>query len=150
MSPEATAPDAIARATVNGNDSHGDFAEQADRLTMIMEAEAARNGIRGLTGEFAGEGSLDGYSFPLEDIDDTLAMEDAQDSSDDPLHPGDDVPTPWMSAETAAVHVISDSDSLDPDFDQSASVSDAEHLSDQGFQLTPEDETLLGLATNEE
>ena len=141
-------PAEIARSTAHASESPGDFADQADRLTMIMEAEAARNAVQGVTGEFAGEGSLDGYSYPLEDIEDMLAMEDAQDSSDDPLHPGDQSPTPWVPAETAAMHIVSGSD-----LDNQNVILDHEPISnesgsEQGFPLTPEDETLLGLGTS--
>ncbi len=39
----------------------GDSADQADRLAMIMEAEAIQAALQGEIGE----GSLDGYSYPL-------------------------------------------------------------------------------------
>ena len=78
----------VARETAIGTDPSGDSADQAERLSMIMEAEAIRNAIRGEIGDFAGEGSLAGFEYPLEDIREVLAMEDAVDSSDDPVHSG--------------------------------------------------------------
>ena len=58
-------PKNIVHQTSDMSDNNPDVADQADRLTMIMEAEAARNGALGVEGEFGGEGSLDGYSYPL-------------------------------------------------------------------------------------
>ncbi|MDD2858006.1 MAG: hypothetical protein PHU75_04950 [Candidatus Nanopelagicales bacterium] len=113
----AARPDAVLRETMS--DSSGDTADQADRLAMIMEAEAVGAAIRGESGE----GSLDGYSYPLEDTDDVLAMEDADLGSDDPRHVGE--PTRWQTAEEAAMHVQGE-----PQNDET---------------LTPEDETLLGV-----
>lgn len=103
-------PGKIARDTVNTSDPGGDMAEQAERLTMIMEAEAVRNAVRGEQGQYAGEGSLDGYLYPLEDTEELLAMEDADDSSDDPMHAGGLTPSPWISAENSAMHEIGDID----------------------------------------
>ena len=110
------------------SDNNADVADQADRLTMIMEAEGARNGALGVEGEFGGEGSLDGYSYPLENMEDVLAMEDAEDSSDDPRHAGGLNPVPWTPAETAAMHVVGE--------DQQGEAITA---------LTPEDQTLMGI-----
>jgi hypothetical protein len=81
----------------------GDAADQADRLSRIMEAEAIREGLRGGSG---GEGSLDGMDYPLEDLYDVAAMEDSDDASDDPFHAGGLDPKPWMPAEQAAMHVV--------------------------------------------
>jgi hypothetical protein len=150
MEHESTSPGEIARSTTPFNDSPGDFAEQADRLTMIMEAEAARNAIQGVTGEFAGEGSLDGFSYPLENIEDTLAMEDAQDSSDDPLHPGDELPAPWIPAEQAAIHVIGDIDMNNSTNTFNDPFSEESPITHVDYPLTPEDETLMGIAAKEE
>ncbi|MEK9809315.1 MAG: hypothetical protein VW362_02630, partial [Candidatus Nanopelagicales bacterium] len=65
MSSEVKAqdPDEVARATQDTVDPAGDAADQAERLTMVMEAEALRNALRG---DASGEGSLDGYDYPLE------------------------------------------------------------------------------------
>ena len=142
----AASPQEVARATTHGVDGAGDTADQADRLTMIMEAEAAHNGMNG----GGGEGSLDGLGYPLEDIEDVLAMEDAEDSSDDPMHAGGLTPAPWIPAEQAAMHLI------DPaDLDDSTYVGDendverADPFRDQfdgePRDLTPEDETILGI-----
>lgn len=134
------------------SDNNADVADQADRLTMIMEAEAIRNGARGISGEYeyGGEGSLDGYSYPLEDVEEVLAMEDAEDSSDDPLHAGGLSPAPWIPAENAAMHIVgtdeyatdeTDTQRADPSFDQ---------FDEPINSLTPEDETLLGIDPYEE
>ena len=90
----SASPSEVARATLNGVDASGDAADQAERLTMIMEAEATHNALNG----GGGEGSMDDLPYPLEDIEDILAMEDAEDSSDDPMHAGGLTPAPWISA----------------------------------------------------
>lgn len=102
----------VARETANLTDPSGDSADQAERLSMIMEAEAIRNAIRGEKGDFAGEGSLAGFEYPLEDIQEVLAMEDAADASDDPAHSGGLRPSPWISAENAAMHIVGSEDGL--------------------------------------
>ena len=101
------------------SDFSGDAADQADRLTMIMQAEAIQAALHGEMGE----GLLDGYSYPLEDIEEVLSMEDAEDGSDDPQHSGES--KPWQCSEESAMRVMG---------------TPAERL-----QLTPEDETLLGI-----
>jgi hypothetical protein len=108
MSENSADPGKIARDTVNTTDPGGDMADQAERLTMIMEAEAVRNAVRGEQGQYAGEGSLDGYLYPLEDTEELLAMEDADDASDDPMHAGGLTPSPWISAENSAMHIVGD------------------------------------------
>ncbi len=100
-------------------DSGGDSADQADRLAMIMEAEAIQAALHGESGE----GSLDGYSYPLEDTEEVLSMEEAEDGSDDPRHSGE--ASRWQTAEESALRVIGDK---------------AERR-----VLTPEDQTLLGI-----
>ena len=138
-------PKNIVHQTSDMSDNNADVADQADRLTMIMEAEGARNGALGVEGEFGGEGSLDGYSYPLENMQEVLAMEDAEDSSDDPMHAGGLNPSPWMPAETTAMHVMgenqyaddeSDAQRADPNFDQYEGTISG---------LTPEDQTLMGI-----
>lgn len=122
MSDNSSNPAFVARETANGTDPSGDSADQAERLTMIMEAEAIRNAMRGEKGDFSGEGSLDGYAYPLEDVEEVLAMEDADDSSDDPMHAGGLNPSPWIPAENAAMHVIGSEDSpfdYEPDVEPS-------------------------------
>jgi hypothetical protein len=106
-------PDRIAHGTLNDFGPAGDSADQADRLAMIMEAEAIRNASRGTTGEYAGEGSLDGMSYPMEDTVSVIAMEDADDSSDDPMHAGGLNPPQWIPAEVAAMHVVTGEDNSD-------------------------------------
>jgi hypothetical protein len=117
-------PAEIARATQDTVDVAGDAADQAERLSMVMEAEAIHAALHG----GSGEGSLEGYDFPLEDTEDVLAMEGAEDASDDPMHAGGLDPAPWLPAEQAAMHIIDPSNPDDP-----------------GASLTPEDETLLGI-----
>ena len=97
-----------------------------------------------------GWGSVDDLPYPLEDTEDVLAMEGADDASDDPMHAGGLTPAPWITAEQAAMHVI------DPDvLDDAAYISDetdverADPFRDQfdgdPRDLTPEDETILGI-----
>lgn len=116
----------------------GDVADQAEQLSAIMEAEAVHEGLLGHTG--IGEG--DELPYPLEDVEELLAMEDADDASDDPFHAGGLNPEPWRTAEQAAMHVV-DGDALERDED-----GDPEELSHH--LLTPEDETLLGIDPYEE
>lgn len=133
-------------ATTTGRDARGDLADQADRLAMIMEAEAARVG---LMGSGAIEASEDLHN-PLADPEDLLAEEDAEDASDDPLHGGGLRPTHWTSAEEAAMHVI-DPDRPDEisrlDDPTPAEQADPGHdpFQDAPEVLTPEDETILGI-----
>lgn len=142
----SASPEEVAQDTRVDFGVRGDAADQAERLTMIMQAEAQRNGLHGSSGE----GSLDTLSYPLEDVEATLAMEDAADGSDDPMHAGGLTPETWVGAEVAAMHVVdladasddayvddeSDGQRADPYFDQFAATPQ---------DLTPEDETLLGM-----
>lgn len=120
-------PDEVAAQMARGADAAGDAADQAERLTMIMEAEAAANG---------GAGTPD-LAYPLEDLDDLLADEDAaEDSSDDPMHhggPGDGHAS--LPAEEAAMHVLDDAGNERP--------LHPEHDGDR--LMTDEDATLLGI-----
>lgn len=138
-------PENVSRLTADMSDNNADIAEQADRLTMIMEAEAALNGMGGRSTSDAGEGSLDGYSYPLEDIEEILSEEDAEDSSDDPMHSGGLTSKPWIPAEIAAMHVVgldkyagdeTNEQKANPNFDQ---------YDETQTVLTPEDETLTGI-----
>jgi hypothetical protein len=143
---DASSPSQVARATASHGDSAGDAADQAERLSMIMEAEATHNALNG----GGGEGDLDGLLFPLEDIESTLAIEDAEDASDDPMHAGGLTPRPWLPAEQSAMHVV---DLMDPEQDSYVDdETDAERadpyvdqFADRPTDLTPEDETLLGI-----
>lgn len=141
----AASPQEVANATAHGFDSHGDAADQAERLTMIMEAEATHNALNG----GGGEGRED-LPYPLEDIEDVLAMEDAEDASDDPMHSGGLTPAPWIPAEQAAMHVIDPADLDDNTYlDDEQKDERADPFRDQfGAEprdLTPEDETILGI-----
>lgn len=97
-------------------ESHGDTADQAGRLAMIMEAEALRNSAQGISGDLAGEGSLEGLRYPMEDTEEVISMEDADDSSDDPMHSGGLNPPEWIPAEVAAMHVVGDEDPVPLDY----------------------------------
>jgi hypothetical protein len=60
----AESPQEVLKQTANATDPAGDDADQADRLTMVMEAEALHNA---LTGNPGGEGSFDGVVYPRHD-----------------------------------------------------------------------------------
>lgn len=139
-------PAGVSRAMQDTTDVAGDAADQAERLTMVMEAEALRNALHG---DPSGEGSLDGYDYPLEDSESVLAMEGAEDSSDDPMHAGGLDPAPWVPAERAAMHVVSgESDEWDGrPVDEMLDDEDADidPFDRPGGELTAEDETLLGI-----
>jgi hypothetical protein len=88
--------------------------------------------------------------YPLEDLEDVLAMEDAEDASDDPMHAGGLTPAPWVTAEQAAMHVVDLEDPEDSAYlDQETDAERADPFRDQfdgpARDLTPEDETLLGI-----
>lgn len=146
-------PAGIARETQDIADPPGDAADQAERLSMVMEAEAIRSA---LSGDGAGEGSLEGYARPLEDTEAVLALEDAEDASDDPMHAGGLQPATWLPAEQAAMHVIDPDNPQDPLDGRYADelIDDANPSVDPydrpGPSLTAEDETLLGLDPYEE
>jgi len=147
MSDETRAqdPNEVSRATQDTVDPAGDAADQAERLTMVMEAEALRNALHGDSG---GEGSLDGYDYPLEDTEAVLAMEGAEDSSDDPMHAGGLDPAPWVPAERAAMHVVDSDDEWDGQpVDEMEDDEDVkiDPFDRPGGELTAEDETLLGI-----
>ncbi len=141
----ASSPSDVARATAQGSEAPGDAADQAERLTMIMEAEATHNALNG----GGGEGS-DDLPYPLEDLEDVLAMEDAEDASDDPMHAGGLTPAPWVSAEQAAMHVVDlddpdDNAYLDEESDTQRADPDRDQFDGPIRELTPEDETILGI-----
>jgi hypothetical protein len=142
----SSSPGDVARATTRDVGAAGDAVDQAERLTMIMEAEATHNALNG----GGGEGQLDGLLYPLEDIEDVLAMEDAEDASDDPMHSGGLTPAPWVSAEHAAMHVFDPEEPGEGGYlDDESDVERADPSRDQfdgpARDLTPEDETLLGI-----
>lgn len=141
-------PAQVARATQDTTDVAGDAADQAERLSMVMEAEAIDAALHGRA---ASEGSLDGYDYPLEDTEALLAEEDAEDASDDPMHAGGLDPAPWVPAEQAAMHIIDpgnpddvlDERSIEDILDDDD--PDIDPFDRAGAHLTPEDETLLGV-----
>lgn len=142
----SASPAEVARGTFDGTDPAGDAADQADRLAMIMSAEATHNALNG----GGGEGSLDGLAYPLEDVESVLAMEDADDASDDPMHAGGLTPAPWVPAEESAMHVVDPEDPgadtyLDAETDRERADPDVDPFSARPDDLTPEDETLLGI-----
>ena len=143
MSVHSDDPAEVARATQDVGDPAGDAADQAERLTMVMESEALRGA---LAGDGSGEGSLDGYDLPLEDTESMLAMEDAEDASDDPVHAGGLDPAPWIPAEQAAMHVV-DVDGSGEYLDEILEESDPfqDPFDAPGSELTAEDATLLGI-----
>ncbi len=141
----ASSPQEVARATATGSDAVGDAADQAERLTMIMAAEATHNALNGGGGE-----GQDDLPYPLEDIEDVLAMEDAEDASDDPMHAGGLTPAPWVTAEQAAMHVVDPADLDDTTYlDDEQKTGRSDPFRDQFDgpvrDLTPEDETILGI-----
>lgn len=136
----ASSPDDVSR--VDGWDTSGDAADQAERLSMIMEAEAVQNALRGNGG---GEGSLDGIGYPLEDLEGVLAVEDADDASDDPMHAGGLRPARWVPAEEAAMHIIDEDVYVSDETDAERANTDRDQFDGIPDHLTPEDETLLGI-----
>lgn len=142
----ADAPEEVSAMT--HDDGVGDAADQAERLTMVMEAEAIRNA---LAGNSDGEGSLGEYPYPLEDTESVLAEEDAEDSSDDPFHAGGLDPAPWVPAEQAAMHIVDPDDPDDPEDGRYVEeiLDDADVEIDPfdrpGAPMTAEDRTLAGL-----
>jgi hypothetical protein len=146
MTTHGDSPEEVSRATAYEGGPAGDAADQAEHLSMVMEAEAIHNALNG----GAGEGSLDGLDLPLEDTESWLAMEDAEDSSDDPMHAGGLTPRPWVPAEESAMHTVDD---FDPDADAYLDDETVVERADPNFDqfdepiehLTPEDETLLGV-----
>jgi len=132
----AASPREVAQATAFGGSAGGDAADQAERLTMIMEAEATHNALNGGGGE-----GQDDLPYPLED---------AEDASDDPMHAGGLTPAPWVTAEQAAMHVVDPADLDDNaylDDEQNAERADPSRDQFDGTprDLTPEDETILGI-----
>lgn len=138
-------PANVLRATQSVASEPGDIADAADRLTMIMEAEAIRNSLNGDTGEYGGEGSLDGLIYPLEDTEYLLASEGGEDSSDDPAHAGGMTSPSLISVEVAAMHFIDTDEYVDDESDQEKANPQFDQFDEMVKELTPEDETLLGV-----
>lgn len=144
-SPDADDPAEVARQTQDVSDPAGDAADQAERLTMTMEAEAIRSA---LSGDRSGEGSLDGLDTPLEDVEFLLAAEGAEDGSDDPAHAGGLRPARLLSPEESALHIVSaPEDPLNGEYVDEIvdDDSDVDPFDRPGSPLTPEDETMLGI-----
>ena len=136
----------VLRETASDLGEPGDAADQAERLRMLMEAEAVDEGLAGRVWD----PSLEGVPYPLEDVEDVLASEDAEDASDDTLHAGGLAPNRWVAPEESAMHVV---DPQRPDelsyLDEPSALERANTARDD-FEgaitmLTPEDETLLGV-----
>jgi len=148
MTTHGDSPDEVSKATAYEGGPAGDAADQAEHLSMVMEAEAIHNALNG----GGGEGSLDGLDYPLDDTESTLAMEEAEDSSDDPLHAGGLTGRPWVSAEEAAIHIEGGSGPdgyLDDETDAERSDPTFDQYDEPIEHLTPEDETLLGVDPRE-
>jgi hypothetical protein len=138
-------PASVVRITQSVASEPGDVADAADRLTMIMEAEAIHNSLNGDTGEYGGEGSLDGLLYPLEDTEYTLAANESEDSSDDSVHAGGVSSPPIVSVEVAAMHFIDTDEYVDDESDQEKANPLFDQFDEPVKELTPEDETLLGV-----
>jgi hypothetical protein len=145
INPNESDPLGVLRATQGVASEPGDSADAADRLTMIMEAEAIRNGLNGDSGEFGGEGSLEGSLYPLEDSEYVLASEDGEDSSDDPMHAGGLTPAPVVPQEVAAMHFLDTDKYVDDESDDQKANPQFDQFDEPSKNLTPEDETLLGV-----
>lgn len=146
MTTHSDLPEEVARATAYDGGPAGDAADQAEHLSMVMEAEAIHNALAG----GSGEGSLDGLDYPLDDTESVLAMEDAEDASDDPMHAGGLTPRPWVPAEEAAMHTEDNFDPADDAYLDSETNSERadpnfDQYDEPNEHLTPEDETLLGV-----
>jgi hypothetical protein len=138
-------PANVLRVTQSVASEPGDVADAADRLTMIMEAEAIRNGLQSDMGEYGGEGSLEGLLYPLEDAEYNSTGDDGADSSDDPVHAGGVSLPPVTSAEVAAMHYLDTDKYVDDESDQGKANPEADQFEEPVRALTPEDETLLGV-----
>ena len=153
---ESQGPGEVARLTQTTSDVAGDAADQAERLSMVMEAEAVHAALHPAANTGGDpEGSLDGLDYPLEDSESVLAMEDAEDASDDPMHAGGLRPGTWLPAEQSAMHIIdpdNPEDPLDGRYTQDIldDNSDADPFDRPGSELTAEDQTLLGIDPYEE
>lgn len=152
--PEDDAVAALAHADTT--DPAGDAADQAERLTMLMETEAINEAINEAIDEAIDEALSSGRpepdvpAYPLQDMEEVLAEEEAEDGSDDPLHAGGLTPARWVSAEVSAMHVIEPTPGQDawwPSDETDAERADPFRDQFDGSQeeLTAEDQTLLGI-----
>lgn len=132
-------------AHADTTDPAGDTADQAERLTMLMESEAIHLALH------SDQAQPDELPYPLQDIEEVLAEEDAEDGSDDPMHAGGLTPARWVSAEVSAMHVIEPSSSEDAWWLSDETDTERADPSRDQFdgpeqdELTPEDQTLLGI-----
>lgn len=93
-------PEQVTKETLP--DSPTDTAEQADRLTMIMETEGiASTYFREPTGE-----PLEEYSYPLDDTQEIMIIEESDEEEYDPTHELDRCRERLRPAEEAAMHVV--------------------------------------------
>lgn len=145
INPHESDPQGVLRATQSVASEPGDSVDAADRLTMIMEAEAIRNALSGENGDFGGQGSLEGLLYPLEDSEYLLASEDGEDSSDDPMHSGGLTPAPVIAQEVAAMHFLDTDKYVDDESDDQKANPQFDQFGEVTKDLTPEDETLLGV-----
>jgi hypothetical protein len=125
-------------------DRAGDAADQADRLTSLMESEGVYVALHSEISE------TEELAYPLEDLQEVLAEEDAEDASDDPMHAGGLTPARWVSAEQAAMHVVessgADSDRrLSDETDRERADPFRNQFDGTPDGLTPEDQTILGI-----
>jgi len=138
-------PANVLRITQSVASEPGDRVDAADRLTMIMEAEAIRNSVSGDNGEFGGEGSLEGLGFPLEDSEYLSLSEDGEETSDDPVHAGGATPDRVVPQEIAAMHFLDTDKYVDHESGDQKPNLQFNQFEETASDLTPEDETLLGL-----
>jgi len=138
-------PANVLRITQSVASEPGDRVDAADRLTMIMEAEAIRNSVSGDNGEFGGEGSLEGLGFPLEDSEYLSLSEDGEETSDDPIHAGGATSARNVSQEIAAMHFLDTDKYVDHESGVHKPNLQFNQFEETASDLTPEDETLLGL-----
>lgn len=128
-------PANVLRITQSVANEPGDVADAADRLTMIMEAEAIRNSLNGDAGEYGGEGSLEGLLYPLEDGEYDVTGDD-----------GVELDSPHViSVEVAAMHYLDTDKYVDDESDQEKANPEIDQFDGPVKELTPEDETLLGV-----
>jgi len=144
-SPDRAVPDPqkgspSGNAKIDRSDPAGDLADQADRLTMLFQVEAAHHAPV--------------VDPPRErrsqDSETLVAQEDAADGSDDPMHAGGVTGTRWVSAEQAAMHVVDGpggqtSGWLDDQTDSERADPLHDPFDGPPGDLTPEDQTLLGV-----
>lgn len=122
----------------------GDIADQADRLTRLMEiADRGRS-----THPPTEPSPLE--SYPLQDSEEVLAQEDAMDGSDDPMHAGGLTPARWLAAEEAAMHVVDEAGTasgtwLSDETDAERADPFRDQFDGPTTELTPEDQTILGI-----